>query len=1310
MSELTPLQRAALTIKQLRAKLDGLENKVPDPVAVVSMSCRFPGSPDLEAFWEILKNGVDAVQEVPKERWDLEEWFDPRPETPGKINTRYGGFIDGVDLFDADFFSIPPNEAKRMDPGQRILLELVWEALERAYIPPDSLRGSRTGFFVGMNQNDYGVMQISGDPEEITAYTGTGNGLCFTSGRVSYQFGFHGPTLSSDTACSSSMVALHQAVQAIRNHECEVAIVAGVQLNLTPSQQVFFSRTQSFSPHGRCFAFDKKADGFVLGEGVGVVVLASQKTAMSRKYPVLATILSTAINHGGAAPGLTVPSESAQETVIRDCLVKGGIDPDSVDYIETHGTGTQLGDPIEIGALRSVFGKRDSGHPLRIGSAKTNIGHLNATSGLAGFIKTVLMLQHESMVPTLHYHTPNPDIPWEGFPVEIPVNTQDWKSNSEHPRRAGVSSFGLSGTNTHVTLQEAEFTLKGAKTVEGAADPNAQPTLTGHKELFVISAKNEKGLKDLASGHLELAKTKSDREFASLCYSASAGRSHHAFRLAIECENTAEWVQSLGTYLQGDVDSRTRLSTPDRRITASKPWILSGNSKKLCDGLIALYPSLSARKEKWMRMIELQEQAKQISPSKKEEFVSILTTTEFLMSLGIPVSSLSGVKTGLLAAALLAEAVAADDVAALLSSEHDISITIRRPKIAVLHPNGEKLERISTRDLQEVPDPVHGYSDSGTVYVIGDEVLSENVFVHGVDDLLKESPGKDDITLLRLRDWLCTLMRDVYLSGITPDWNLFYKDRRVHWVPLPTYAFQRKRFWLDKPVSKSNPTSQLLLESEDAAADQVLDAMKAQLAETSKWLEDITQSQFEALQKQLTAIPEKSNSDIKNGTHTDPESLTMTQDQQASILQCGEWNLEWLPTSRLNSDAADYDTGYLLYQTDEDPVEIFAQSDKKRVVKSARQSEPALIMMFPGVGDHYLNMGRGLYRHHPVFRSTMDECNKITTSLLGLNLLEILYPELHLDESEKNTSPTPQSPAFDLRAMLGRSEQKADPATETLNRTLHSQPLVFMIEYALAQLWLSLGIKPAAMIGYSIGEYTAAVLSGVMSLEDALRLIIKRAQLIDSMAPGVMLAVPLPAQEIRPFLSKSLSVAIESTPSQTVIAGPEEAICELEHHLTEREVTMRRLQSSHAFHSTMLKSLHDPLVELVSEFSLSEPHIPYLSNVTGDWIRKEQVLQPAYWAEHTWNTVKFSQGLSQLLDPEQIGGSKNRLFLEVGPGVSLGSFMLQHPAGAAIPGKRNMPSLKTMYERMPDEQFLLQSIGRLWLAGVSVNHSHEPVS
>ena len=378
IDKLTPMQKSAYALKKLRARLDKLEKKQSEPIAIIGMSCRFPQASNCSEFWELLHNGVNAVKEIPIERWQINDFYDPDPNAPGKINTKFGGFLTNIDQFDADFFSISLREAARMDPQQRILLEVTWEALENAGQSPQKMFETMTGVYLGFNQTDYGLMHLKSGYKNLDLYTATGNGYCFGAGRIAYNFGFHGPAMSIDTACSSSMVALHEACNGLRTGDCNMAIAGGIQLNLTPDFHLLLTKTNTLSPSGACKTFDADADGLVLGEGCGVVVLKRLSEAISNNDNILALILSTGVNHGGSAGGITVPNEIAQEKIIRQVLEKAKVDPLEVNFIETHGTGTLLGDPIEFNAIDSIFGDRSINNPLIIGSVKTNIGHLDA--------------------------------------------------------------------------------------------------------------------------------------------------------------------------------------------------------------------------------------------------------------------------------------------------------------------------------------------------------------------------------------------------------------------------------------------------------------------------------------------------------------------------------------------------------------------------------------------------------------------------------------------------------------------------------------------------------------------------------------------------------------------------------------------------------------------------------------------------------------------------------------------------------------------------------------------------------------------
>ncbi|ADO72614.1 type I polyketide synthase [Stigmatella aurantiaca] len=520
LSEMPPVKLAYLA-SQLRAKKEIL---AAEPIAVIGMSCRFPGGGERpETFWEFLKGAGDATREVPRERWDIDEIYDPTPGVRGKVYTRRGAFIEDVDLFDPGFFGIPPRDAKDMDPQQRLLHEECWRALERAGIPPAGLVGSRTGVFVGLMHNDYNVLGITSGVEMFAASL---NYPSMAAGRIAHTLGFQGPALTVDTACSSSAVCIHLACQSLRNDESDLALAGGVSLSLSPITMMFGCENRMLSVDGRCKTFDASADGFARGEGCGVVVLKRLSDALAKGDPILGIIRGSAVNHDGRSSGLMVPNGRAQERVIRMALDGCGVEPHQISYVEAHGTGTALGDPIEMEAIRSVFGRKTTrSEPLLVGSVKTNIGHLEAAAGVSGLIKVILSLQNEIIPAHLNFERPNPNIRWDDLPVIIPTSMRPWP-RGEKRRIAGVSSFGFSGTNAHLIVEEAPLT--------------ARPPLEKERPIHVLtmSAKTDASLDALVEAH-ERALPNDDASLGDWCYTANVGRSHFEHRLAVSGATSA---------------------------------------------------------------------------------------------------------------------------------------------------------------------------------------------------------------------------------------------------------------------------------------------------------------------------------------------------------------------------------------------------------------------------------------------------------------------------------------------------------------------------------------------------------------------------------------------------------------------------------------------------------------------------------------------------------------------------------------------------------------------------------------------------
>jgi acyl transferase domain-containing protein/acyl carrier protein len=537
LGNLSPLKRALIAIDELQARLDAAERARTEPIAIVGMSCRFPGgADDPAAYWRLLRDGVDAIREIPPERWDVDAYYDPDPSVPGKMYVRKGGFLREVDRFDPAFFGISPREATGMDPQQRLLLEVAWEALESAGQAPDRLSGTQTGVFIGMMNTDYENIG-AGDATRIDPYFVTGNAHSIAAGRLSYLLGLQGPSLAVDTACSSSLVALHLACQSLRNGESNLALVGGVNLMLGPEATIASCKLRALAPDGHCKTFDARADGYTRGEGCGIVVLKRLSEALADGDEVLAIIRGSAVNQDGRSNGLTAPSALAQEAVLRTALANAGVEPGEVGYVEAHGTGTSLGDPIEVRALGAVLGQgRKAEEPLVLGSAKTNVGHLEAAAGMAGLIKVVLSLRNGEIPPHLHFQQLNPHISLKEIPAEIATELRPWAAGKR--RIAGVSAFGFSGTNAHVILEEAP--------AREAATAAGRPW-----HLLNLSATSEAGLKALArrfEGYLSAAPAAA---LEDICYTAQMGRSHFAHRLSVVADSAEHAAEQLAAFLAG---------------------------------------------------------------------------------------------------------------------------------------------------------------------------------------------------------------------------------------------------------------------------------------------------------------------------------------------------------------------------------------------------------------------------------------------------------------------------------------------------------------------------------------------------------------------------------------------------------------------------------------------------------------------------------------------------------------------------------------------------------------------------------------
>ncbi len=846
-------------------------------IAIVGMAGRFPGADNIDEFWQNLVSGKESISILSDDEI-IKSGVDPAVlDDPNYIKA--APILNRPDMFDAAFFGYSPREAESMDPQQRLFLECAWEALEHAGCNPDSFKGP-IGVYGGAAMNTY--LLFSGLlPNFVTHYLPTliGSDNSFLTTRVSYKMNLKGPSVTVQTACSTSLVAVHTACQSLLNGECDMALAGGVSVRVPHHNGYIYQEGSVFTPDGHCRPFDAKAQGTIFGSGVGIVVLRPLADAIASGNSIYAVIKGSAINNDGASKtDYTAPSVNSQSEAIVEALANSGVDADTISYIEAHGTGTYLGDPIEITALTRAFRTyTDKKGYCRIGSVKSNVGHLDAAAGIAGLIKTVMALKNEEIPASLHFEESNPEIDFPNSPFFVNSSLSDWK-RGPRPRRAGISSLGIGGTNAHVILEEAPQ-------IETSQTEKTRPA-----QLLLLSAKTATALDAATTNLAEHLKRAPELNLADAAYTLQTGRK--AF------------------------DHRRMLVVND-----------------------------------------------------------------------------------------------IDDAATALQTQGPVRV--------------------------------------------------------------------------------------------------------------------------------------------------------------------------------LTTVQEASNRDIA--------------------------------------------------------------------------------FMFTGQGAQYVNMGLELYKSEAEFRTQVDHCSELLIPHLGLDIRDILYPD----------------------------EKDSEEATRSLRNTFITQPALFVIEYALARLWMSWGIQPAACVGHSIGEYVAACLSGVFELKDALALVAARGRLMQELPTGSMLSVPLPEEDIRPLLGEHLSLAVINGPSRCVVSGEQAAVEDLAKRLSDREVDCRPLQTSHAFHSPMMDPILKTFTERVAQVPMNLPGIPFVSNVTGTWITHSEAMDPEYWSRHLRQTVRFSDCVQSLLK------EPNRVLLEVGPGNTLRTLARQHVDKSL--GHIVLSSVRHPKEQKSDVAFLLSTLGQLWLAGVQID-------
>ncbi|MBN8467609.1 acyltransferase domain-containing protein [Corallococcus exiguus] len=818
----TLLKRSLDALKDLRARFEALESRGREPIAIIGLGCRIPGGGETpETLWKMLRGKVDAVSEVPADRWDLSRYYDADVATPGRMHMRYGAFLDAPDRFDPYFFGISPREAEQMDPQQRLFLEVAWHALEDAGLSAKALAGTDTGVFVGANGNDYLQLQLS-EPQVLGTYSLVGGTNCIIPNRLSYLLDLRGPSMAFDTACSSSLVAVHQACQSLRHGESSTAIVGGLNLLLSPVVSVAHSKGLPLAPDGRCKTFDARADGYVRGEGCGVVVLKRLSDAIAAGDPVWAVIHGSAVNQDGLSNGLTAPNGGAQRAVIRKALERARLTGSEVGLIEAHGTGTSLGDPIEVEALSEIYGAAEGERrPCALGSIKTNIGHLEAGAGIVGILKVALSLKHGVIPANLHFQALNPHISLDGTRLYVPTESTPWTDPAER-RYGAVSSFGAGGTNAHVVLG----TLESARP-EAAARPSVSGAERSH--LLVLSARGRKALSNVArrlADHLTSGAGQHET-LEDVCATAALRRTHHDHRVGLVVRTREEALQQLRA-LQQDVRPPGAWTGTAGR--PGRPVFLFPAEPRLSGARLAALgrdcPVFAQALERCRGALQLGQGADGVG----EHFAVQVALAELWRSWGVEPGAVLGQGVGEIAAAHVAGALSLEDAARVaracgaLLAKGDAAAGALSAALAGLMPrptavplysadgtvlDGESLGAGAwTRCLRRPEQVSPGIEESLRAgHVLFVELGSEPVLTAPVEEAAARQGLTDVLAVSCLRGSQDALGAMLTSAAALHSAGLGLRLERLlaphgHFLRLPTYPFERESFWFkERPVT-----------------------------------------------------------------------------------------------------------------------------------------------------------------------------------------------------------------------------------------------------------------------------------------------------------------------------------------------------------------------------------------------------------------------------------------------------------------------------------------------------------------------------
>lgn len=1233
------LREALRTIRSLKSRIAALESPAPVEIAIVGMAARFPGANTLKEFGAFLASGADAMAEPSADRLAL--WERTRRGAPIESGLPLkGGYIDWpVDRFDNDYFRISMREARSMDPQQRLLLELSIEALEHAGIVPRAIRGSATGIFYGFNNDDFAeVSYRTGNRSTVDTYSYTGNAFSVAAGRVSYALDLRGPNVALDTACSSSLVAIHLACKALASRECDAVLAGGVNLILSDAATTGLHRLKALSPDGHCWSFDSRANGFARAEGGGVLVLKRLDDAIAAGDAVHAVLLGGAVNHGGAAAGLTAPNGAAQAALLRAALQAARLEPKQVSYVEAHGTGTALGDPIEFGALADVFGGTRT-EPLQLRSVKANVGHLEAAAGICGLIKMVLALSRSEIPPQANIADLNPALELSTIPAEIPRASRPWLRPPGGRRVGGVSSFGISGTNAHLIIADPPA-IEPSPAIVPTSAQDVQP-------LFVVSGMTPAALREAATNAASFLESAgpTDSEY-DIAFTTCARRDHHANRIAVLGTNRQEWAASLRGFLAGD---RSTVVTGEVSAPQRAALLFGDTSADSDDRLQRLADELDAR----MLSAECLEVARaRFGVTESSAFAGVEhEVRQFAVALaafrrwermGLVPDAVMGIGVGEIAAACAAGALTLENAVRLLvarghaartrspSSAERSAVTSQlvgelgvqpKPRVAVLsvtgkpwEPDQETCARLMSGIYTTEKAAASTLRKCGYPIVIDVTPCRRVPVDHG---MLATFDPSGEVTFLR------SLM-EAHCRGVPVLWSRYYA-RRGRVVPMPSYPWQRAHIGVtgDEQVSGANSKrreAEIVVLS--AGSSAVLDAAAERLAahleiRHEAALGDVayTLATKKAHEEHRLSLAVRSREELVRGL------------RQAS-------------SGRLPSGAT------------------------RDAVRGGK-----IAFVFTGQGAQTPGMGHGLYAEWPVFRQALDDAFTAFDGHLPKKLRDVMW-----------------APSGGVDAAL-------------IHQTQYAQPALFSFEVALAALWRSWGVRPDYVAGHSIGEIGAAYIAGVLSLEDAARLVAMRGRLMQALpAGGVMMAVNAPEADVLAALSNhgaTVSIAAVNGPGSVVISGVEAIALEVAQLFADRGVRTKRLEVSHAFHSPLMDPMLGEFRKVAESIRYRAPTIPMVSNVTGG-LATDELTCAEYWVRHVRDAVRFSSGIAKL------HSHGVRTFLEIGPqGTLVGMVASCLPESA----HDELCLVTSLSKGKREAVSVLEALGRLYAHGAAVEWS-----